>query len=452
MRRAIVLTCLLAIPFVVSAKVDMDYAVFRYDNGQVDWEIFYSLPRTLLTYTPSPGGSSATVILDLKIMQNNAVWKELTWQLNDVIPADQPGKKEMAIIDRAKVLAPPGTYAVVFYVKDPANPARIDSTSFTAELRAIPQAEPALSDLEFASSIERNSPDTENPFYKNTLKVVPNPNRVYGQEHGPLQFYIETYNLMTLPGESYIVRYTLSDDTGKLKYRKASARKKKVDSSVEFATIPVDTMVSGAYTLKFSLADTSGKEQVLRQDKFFVYYKDRMPRGGPGDSGMMALALSTELGALDEKAIDQEFRYTGYLTSPEEKQLFKTIKELEAKRNYLLAVWKAKDRLGDVSKFREEYLARVKYSNDHFAAFKKEGWQTDRGRVYILYGPPSYVNRNPSTEGLRPYETWDYNELQGGVVFVFADFSGFKDYQLLHSDLIGEVHYENYMERIKRGY
>ncbi len=450
MRRAIVLTCLLVIPFVVSAKVDMDYAVFRYDNGQVDWEIFYSLPRTLLTYAPSPGGSSATVILDLKIMQNNAVWKELTWQLNDIIPADQPGKKEMAIIDRAKVLAPPGTYAVVFYIKDPANPAMIDSTSFTAELRAISQTEPALSDLEFASIIDKNSSETDNPFYKNTLKVVPNPNRVYGQEYGPLQFYIETYNLMALPGESYIVRYTLSDDTGKLKYRKALARKKKVDSSVEFATIPVDTMVSGAYTLKFSLADTSGKEQVLRQDKFFVYNKDRMP--GSGEGGMMAVALSTELGALDEKAIDQEFRYAGYLTSPEEKQLYKTIKELEAKRNYLLAVWKAKDRLGDVSKFREEYLARVKYSNDHYAAFKKEGWQTDRGRVYILYGPPSYVNRNPSTEGLRPYETWDYNELQGGVVFVFADFSGFKDYQLLHSDLIGEVHYENYMERIKRGY
>jgi GWxTD domain-containing protein len=177
-----------------------------------------------------------------------------------------------------------------------------------------------------------------------------------------------------------------------------------------------------------------------------------MPAGSPGDNQTIAMALSTELGALDEKAIDQEFRYAGYLTSPEEKQLFKSIKELEAKRNYLLALWKAKDRLGDVSKFREEYLARVKYCNSHFAAFKKEGWQTDRGRVYILYGPPSYINRNPSTEGLRPYETWDYNELQGGVVFVFADFSGFKDYQLLHSDLIGEVHYENYMERIKRGY
>jgi GWxTD domain-containing protein len=452
MRRYMILACLLAIPLIVTAKVDMDYTVFRYDATLVDWEIFYSLPRTLLTYAPSAGGSSATAILDLKIIQNSAVWKELTWQLNDVVPTDQPGKKEMSIIDRAKVLAPPGTYSVKFYIKDPANPSWIDSTSFAAEVRAISATDLAISDLEFAGAIEKNSPDTNNPFYKNTLKVVPNPSRVFGKDHGPLQFYIETYNLMTLPGETYIVRYSISDNSGKLKYRKALPRKKKVDSSVEFATIPVDTLVSGAYTLKFSLADTSGKDQVLRQDKFFVYNKDLMAAGAPSDNETMAVALSSELGALDEKAIDQEFRYTGYLTTLEEKQIFKTIKELEAKRNYLYAVWKAKDRLGDVSKFRQEYLARIKYSNDHFSAMKKEGWQTDRGRVYILYGQPSYINRNPNTEGLRPYETWDYNELQGGVIFVFADFSGFKDYQLLHSNLIGEVHYENYMERIKRGY
>ena len=55
----------------------------------------------------------------------------------------------------------------------------------------------------------------------------------------------------------------------------------------------------------------------------------------------------------------------------------------------------------------------------------KIGWKTDRGRVLILYGEPNEIERFPNQMDKKPYEIWHYDDVEGGVIFVFADLSGF---------------------------
>jgi len=105
-----------------------------------------------------------------------------------------------------------------------------------------------------------------------------------------------------------------------------------------------------------------------------------------------------------------------------------------------------------INEAREKYYERVDYANKKFRAFTKAGWLTDRGRVYILYGPPSDIERHPSEPNLYPYEIWEFDHLQSGVIFVFADFEGYKNYRLLHSTLDGETKDYYYMDSIKKGY
>jgi hypothetical protein len=69
----------------------------------------------------------------------------------------------------------------------------------------------------------------------------------------------------------------------------------------------------------------------------------------------------------------------------------------------------------------------------------RDGWKTDRGRVYILYGEPDEIRRYPSTQNSRPYETWLYRQLENGVEFDFIDRSGFGDYVLVNSTKRGEI-------------
>jgi len=74
--------------------------------------------------------------------------------------------------------------------------------------------------------------------------------------------------------------------------------------------------------------------------------------------------------------------------------------------------------------------------------------KSDRGRIFIIYGEPSEIERYPNQVDTKPYEIWYYNELEGGVVFVFGDLTGFSDYTLLHSTLRGELRDDNWLRRI----
>jgi len=90
------------------------------------------------------------------------------------------------------------------------------------------------------------------------------------------------------------------------------------------------------------------------------------------------------------------------------------------------------------------------YVNSQFSIGLKRGWQTDRGRILITYGPPDQYVRDPFERGMKPHEEWHYHNLQGGVVFVFADLNGFQDYRLIHSTHQSELQNYNWKSRVQR--
>ncbi|MBI5058456.1 GWxTD domain-containing protein [candidate division KSB1 bacterium] len=81
----------------------------------------------------------------------------------------------------------------------------------------------------------------------------------------------------------------------------------------------------------------------------------------------------------------------------------------------------------DENELMDEYYHRVEVANEKFATHR-EGWDTDRGRVYILYGEPTDIERHPFDSGSRPYEIWYYSSI--ARMFVFVDYTGFGDYTL----------------------
>ena len=102
---------------------------------------------------------------------------------------------------------------------------------------------------------------------------------------------------------------------------------------------------------------------------------------------------------------------------------------------------------------RANYLARVRISDEQFKSIFRPGWKSDRGRVFILYGPPLNVDRFPSTNSKLPYQIWYFDNLkgQGGLQFVFIDRRGFSNYDLIHSNLQGELQeprWESLVERV----
>lgn len=79
---------------------------------------------------------------------------------------------------------------------------------------------------------------------------------------------------------------------------------------------------------------------------------------------------------------------------------------------------------------KEEYYRRIRYSNQSFGA-GIEGWKTDRGHTYVVYGPPDQIDRRVNNRMWR-YEIWDYISLR--KQFIFVDEYGTGNYHLIREN------------------
>jgi len=75
-----------------------------------------------------------------------------------------------------------------------------------------------------------------------------------------------------------------------------------------------------------------------------------------------------------------------------------------------------------------EFFVRVQESNLRFRWASIEGWRSDRGRIFIIYGDPDNVQRQRATRGNTVYETWTYTEI--GRQFIFYDLNNDGDFRL----------------------
>ena len=206
---------------------------------------------------------------------------------------------------------------------------------------------------------------------------------------------------------------------------------------------PTDT-----YTLVIDVVDSISNYGVSSSKKFLVYN----PSVAPVDTSQITVSpvLSTTFGAMSEEELDDLFNKAKYIAKEAEKDKYEALTTLEAKREFMYTFWKARDEnpSDDKNQYYQDYLKRISEANARYSAGKKDGWKTDRGRVYLIYGQPSEIERYPNQIETKPYEIWKYESLEGGVVFVFGDLTGYNDYLLLHSTKRGESRDDYWQRRI----
>ena len=136
-----------------------------------------------------------------------------------------------------------------------------------------------------------------------------------------------------------------------------------------------------------------------------------------------------------------------YIITPEEKKAWNKLQTDEEREQFIEAFWRRRDPDPDtdVNEYLEEHYERIAYANEHFAS-GIPGWKTDRGRIYIMYGPPNEKETHPSGgqydrpsyEGggsttTYPFEVWFYRYLPGigsGIEIEFVDPTGSGEYRI----------------------
>jgi len=116
-----------------------------------------------------------------------------------------------------------------------------------------------------------------------------------------------------------------------------------------------------------------------------------------------------------------------YIITDQERASFKKLSTDDERESFIETFWERRNpNPGDPeNEFKEEYYRRIAYANEHFAS-GIPGWKTDRGRIYIMYGPPNEIDNHdsggtyerPFEEGggetsTYPFEDWTYNYIEG---------------------------------------
>ncbi len=102
-----------------------------------------------------------------------------------------------------------------------------------------------------------------------------------------------------------------------------------------------------------------------------------------------------------------------YIITPREKLVFLDLTSDRERDLFIQSFWRHRDLQPETeaNEFREEHYKRIAYANGHFLGSGRPGWKTDRGRVYIILGPPRSIRPYSGTDAVLPCETWSYQGL-----------------------------------------
>lgn len=144
--------------------------------------------------------------------------------------------------------------------------------------------------------------------------------------------------------------------------------------------------------------------------------------------------ISSDLPNKYQRWLDEDVRW---IITPEERAAFLRLSKDEDRDRFVEAFWLRRDPTpGTVeNEFKEEHYRRIAYANVHFA-HEIPGWKTDRGRIYIVYGPPGQIKTESargSDNSVKPAEVWRYHVIMGygkDIDLKFVDICGCGDYRL----------------------
>ena len=155
-------------------------------------------------------------------------------------------------------------------------------------------------------------------------------------------------------------------------------------------------------------------------------------------------ALKQELKGEYKKWLNYDVRW---IITPDEEKAFKSLNSDSERDAFIESFWQRRNPSPDSpeNEFKEEHYRRIEYANEHFPA-GKPGSLTDRGHIYIAYGPPDEkeehasggayerpLNEGGGTTSTYPFEIWTYRYIEGigdNVNLEFVDTCQCNDFHL----------------------
>jgi GWxTD domain-containing protein len=301
----------------------------------------------------------------------------------------------------------------------------------------------AISDIELLDSFWKSDETSETS--KSGFEMVPLVSDYFSPDFDKIAYYFEIYNTDKEFGEDskYVLQHFIeSYERGVIagSFNKLSKEKSKpVNATLNI--FEIGTLPTGNYNLVVQVKNR--ENQVVTEKKLRFQRLNLLNDINPENLKDVNLAGQFT----DRLSLDSLDEYI-YCLRPISTMIEKKIADGQLdgmtdtlKLQYIYSFWYNRNTLTP-EKDWNAYKFQVKQVQLKFGTRIKKGYETDRGRIFLKYGAPNTVHDQRSEANSYPYQIWHYYKIGkfNDKRFVFYDRDLVtNDYQLLHSDLIGEI-------------
>lgn len=414
-------------------------------------ETYVMIPGEQLQYKQNAEGKyQATVSVTMLFEQDGKVKGVEKYNLNS-LALDDSVFIQKGLLDLKRFLLEPGTYQFEATFKDVHQPGVTRSFTDSVTIAPLNKEGVAISGIQPLENFTKS--DENSIFQKMGYKMVPKVTSFYPESINKFHFYTEIYNsketfgkerfLVSYHIENYRTNEVIPELGGYVKMKPA-----KVKSLLR--TINIQNLPTGNYNLVIEVINQ--QQEMLSQQSFFFQRSNSQVKRDYASQQEQKLDNSFVSSFSKDELAYQLESTVPIASAKESNQIYSLVKtgDKERMQQFFLAFWQQKNPTNPYKEWRE-YSQQVKEVNKHFQTPIRHGFETDRGRVYLEYGPPNEIVSSPREPGGDPYEIWHYNQVEreGIVKFVFHDQDLVSNnYRLIHSTADGEIENRNWKQEV----
>ena len=372
--------------------------------------------------------------------------KEIVDYKKHIIEGEIDHVNKNGILDLQRFSLIDGNYNLGLKLVDQTDTNNIEEHQQTFTLSKLNTSE--FSDIELLDKYWKS--DSVSKLNKSGFEMIPLVTTYFGPEFNRLSYYTEIYFDEEIIKENPSVILTQSilvKENNKIagQYNKLN----KISSS---SVVPVlnsfdlSNLPTGNYVLKLSVMD---KNQQILSTKELAFQRTNLNNSMKLNRLNSVSIANTFASDLHQDSLNEFMKCLAPLASNLEKNIIDNkLDDIDdmLKRQFIYSFWYNRfpnNPAYNWSKYKQE----VKKTNQLFGTKVRKGYETDRGRIYLKYGPPNTITDRPNEPSAYPYQIWHYYKIgrfnNKRFVFYLPDLVS-NDYVILHSTLQGEYFNNNW--------
>ena len=280
-----------------------------------------------------------------------------------------------------------------------------------------------------------------NDFCKSGIHIIPRIINYYPEELNKIPYYLEVYNTNQSKDSIHYLKRSIIDlkDNKNLENYEIFSRLKSSPVIPIIKSVDISQLKSGNYLLKHTVIDRD--ENVLATNSYNFERSNELRPTFNEENAIIDPAFQASIH--DDSVAYFLESLIPISKASEVKKIVLTIKSknIEIQRKYIQSFWSKTAKNKPYDEWMK-YKAQVLFVENIYANNFQEGFETDRGRVYLKYGAPTNIIIKETSPSEYPYEIWQYNKIEKysnkRFVFYNPDLVN-RAFRLLHSDMIGEL-------------